>query len=134
MKLEEIIDALHMADDESKAFYDSETRDIVWLSEYTMSRAEYEATSEALDEHGFVRLPTKRDIHEYGIMKDFIETVSEDAQERLWEAINGRGAFRRFKDTVVKLNLDQRWYDFRDAAFEKAAREWCEENDIEIED
>ena len=42
----------------------------------------------------------------------------------------GKGAFRRFKDSVIRLGLDQRWYQWRDEAYKKKAIEWCEENGI----
>ena len=46
-------------------------------------------------------------------------------------AINGRGAFRRFKDTVNRYGIEDQWYAFRDAGYAAVARRWCEENDVE---
>ena len=63
----------------------------------------------------------------YQDMADFIDLVSDDrASRRLARAINGRGAFRRFK---VELNeeyphLLQPWYDFRDTRAARRAVEW----------
>lgn len=55
-------------------------------------------------------------------------------QEILDRAIRGRGAFRRFEDKVYDLGLEQKWYQYRDKAHEKIARQWCEENGIDIEE
>lgn len=64
-------------------------------------------------------------------MEDFCGSVGNDRiSDMLFSAIKGRGAFRRFKDTVSKYNLDDSWYKFRYEAFKKIAVEWCEENDI----
>ena len=44
----------------------------------------------------------------------------------------GRGAFRRFKDKLYDLNLEKQWYQYRDEAYEKIARQWCERHKIDI--
>ncbi|MBP3041389.1 hypothetical protein J9303_18245 [Bacillaceae bacterium Marseille-Q3522] len=66
----------------------------------------------------YIRLPTQFDIHEYSIMEDYAYSV-DDARKsnKLLRALSGRGAFRRFKDTVIDLGLSQDWYDFRDLAY-----------------
>ena len=38
-------------------------------------------------------------------MEDFVDTLSGAAHDRLAFAIQGRGAFRRFKDAVIKMGL-----------------------------
>ena len=55
-------------------------------------------------------------------------------QEKLEEVnnINTRGAFRRFKDKLYDLNLEKHWYQYRDEAYEKIARQWCERHKIDI--
>jgi hypothetical protein len=82
---------------------------------------------------GFIGLPDRYDIHEYQMMVDFAETVEDvRSAERLSTSLRGSGAFRRFKDTVRLLGLEQAWYKFREQAYEAAAIEWCRENGIEF--
>ena len=45
--------------------------------------------------------------------------------------LQDRGAFRRFKDRLFDLNLEQKWYDYRDRAYERIAKEWCEKYNID---
>ncbi|WP_276662556.1 UPF0158 family protein [Syntrophomonas wolfei] len=45
-------------------------------------------------------------------------------------AIRGRGAFRRFKDKVQRLGIQQQWDKFREEAFKEIAIDWCEYNNI----
>lgn len=49
------------------------------------------------------------------------------------QAIRGKGAFRRFKDCLFDLGMEQEWYKYRDACYEKIAREWCEKHGITAE-
>lgn len=130
--LDIIIVALETSNDETTMFYDRQLADTLLLSEYM---DDFEELAEAIDadvEHRYLRLPDRREINEYGMMKDFIETLSEGVEkETLAMAISGRGAFRRFKDTLYRFDLEARWYAFRYAACARVARNWCEENDIE---
>jgi hypothetical protein len=60
-------------------------------------------------------------------MADFTELVSDDqAARRLARAINGRGAFRRFKDELHEEypHLLTAWYAFRDARAARRAVDW----------
>ena len=41
----------------------------------------------------------------------------------LARVIQGRGDFRRFKDKLYDLNLEKQWYQYRDEAYEKIARQ-----------
>lgn len=131
MKLDDVILALEMTSDTSRAFYDLATHEIVWLDDFGMTGEEYETAADTLDEHGFHRLPDRREINEYGMMAEFAE---EHPSSELYLAIDGRGAFRRFKDTIRRLGLEQEWYQFRDAQYVRVAREWCQECGIELED
>jgi predicted nucleotidyltransferase len=62
----------------------------------------------------------------YGDMQDFIERVRDPQARNLLElAIAGRGAFRRFKDTLLDFpELREAWFRFHDARVERRAISW----------
>jgi hypothetical protein len=69
---------------------------------------------------------------QYRIMERFIDDLEDErAQELLYVAIDGKGAFRRFKDTAHYLGLIEDYYRYKDAALLKEARSWCEANELE---
>ena len=43
-----------------------------------------------------------------------------------------RGAYRRYKDLLVRRGALDLWYDFSNKAEEAGLREWCAENGIEL--
>lgn len=133
VKLSEIIDAIEMTDRESEYFLDQTTGEIVWINEFAMTRSEQEEAYNQLDEHGFYRLPTSFDLREYDLMEDFVYSLPTSKQSKLANAITGRGAFRRFKDGIRQLGIEQQWYDYQAEAYKKKAIEWCEENELEYE-
>ena len=62
----------------------------------------------------------------YRDMAEFIDTVTDpDRADRLGIAIQGRGAFRRFKDTLARWPVElDRWYGFSDDRQRGRARAW----------
>ena len=62
----------------------------------------------------------------YGDMQDFVTHVREPrTREALERALAGRGAFRRFKDSLLEYaELRRAWFDFHDARGERRAIEW----------
>ena len=80
----------------------------------------------------FVQLPSKYELHEWQIMSDFVEEMPDgERKEDLRDSIHGKGAFRKFKYMVERLDLLEDWYAFKSAAYREKAREWCEDNDID---
>lgn len=123
-----------MTDRESEYFLDKETGEIVWVSDFAMTSEEKEEICDTLDEHGFFRLPTSFDINEYSIMENFVHSLPESKSDRLARAISGRGAFRRFKDSIRQMGIEDQWYEYQGNAYKWMAIEWCEENKIEYMD
>src|SRR6266498_593669 len=62
----------------------------------------------------------------YGDMEDFIARVRDPrARDLLERAVAGRGAFRRFKDTLLDFqDLREVWFAFHDARMERRVIEW----------
>ncbi|WP_343069412.1 UPF0158 family protein [Geomicrobium halophilum] len=63
----------------------------------------------------YVPVPEGFEINDYHLMETFIATLeSEHKQEKLARTIQGKGAFRRFKDLVIELNVADEWYDYQE--------------------
>jgi hypothetical protein len=43
-----------------------------------------------------------------------------------------RGAYQKFRALLIRRNALDRWHDFESKATERALREWCEFNSIEV--
>ncbi len=72
----------------------------------------------------------------YGDMQVFIQTVEdEDLREKLRIAIDGKGAFRRFKNVLVKYpEQRERWFEFKEERTKERVVDWLELIGIEFED
>lgn len=69
---------------------------------------------------------------QYQWLDDFIKQVEDDAvRARMEAAINGKGAFRRFKDILLTLPDERRkWFEFRDVKMRERIVEWVAEHGI----
>jgi len=81
----------------------------------------------------YVSVP-RGDSHEgYRDMQRFISTVQDDRlREQLWRAIEGRGAFRYFKDVLADHPQErERWFDFKNERVRWRVLGWLESIGVE---
>jgi predicted nucleotidyltransferase len=81
----------------------------------------------------YIGVPQGEPSEGYEDMEDFILTVQDERlQDRLWAAIRGRGAFRRFKDVLYAHPAEQeRWYAYKERRLEERVIMWLAEEGIE---
>ena len=81
----------------------------------------------------YLTIPHGDSYEGYNDMEAFIFTVEDrDLQDRLWQAIRGRGAFRRFKDTLASHRRERnRWFEFKDGLMERRVLDWLASEGIE---
>jgi len=51
-------------------------------------------------------------------------------REKMLASLKGKGAFRRFKDTVFYLGIRDDWFAYRDNRFRDIAERWCMDNKL----
>jgi hypothetical protein len=83
-------------------------------------------------DRGLIRIEPIPSREAYGDMEDFIAQVRDSrARDLLERAIAGRGAFRRFKDTLLDFQeLRAVWFAFHDARMERRAIEWLADEEL----
>lgn len=140
VKLSAVLDAIEMASDSCEYYYDLENNETVCYMnpDYYGAEAENDALGDMIAEGfrtRFIPLPGRYEIHEYRIMEEFIddEVPAGGFQNQLYNAIRGRGAFRRFKDAIRRMGIEQEWYDYRSEYYKKLAIEWCEDHELDYE-
>ncbi len=129
--LDELCSAMEDNSCEREHYLDLVTGEILLLTEY-MGDDVVKKLRENIDDDPdrYDRIP-KAESHEgYEDMQDFIATVKN---ERLWEllevAINGKGAFRRFKDVLLNYPEErERWFHFKDNRVQARALQWLDES------
>jgi len=69
---------------------------------------------------------------QYQWVDEFAKTIeTPDTKARIEAAINGKGAFRRFKDILMTMPDERRrWFEFRDQMIRKRIVDWVLEHGI----
>lgn len=70
---------------------------------------------------------------QYQWLDDFIRQVEDETlRGRMEAAINGKGAFRRFKDILLTLPDERRrWFEYRDVKMRERIVEWVAEQGVQ---
>ena len=129
ISLDELCDAMGNSSFESEYFLDLKTGEILFLSQYADDEETGELKEQIEEEfERYERIPSAEFHEGYRDMVDFITTLeNEHLAELLGVAIDGKGAFRRFKDVLLDHpEEDERWFRFKDDRMEARALEWLE--------
>jgi hypothetical protein len=145
VSLRDIVEALDLQSDELHSSLDPNTGEIITFNDEEISivqRGNWESApawmqeqlpkiKRALEDDRILELPDRAHIDEWRMMQDFV--VEEEqcrCRSELESAVHGDGAFRRFRDAIRRLGLEDKWLRYREVGYERVAREWLEENNI----
>ncbi|MCT8138397.1 hypothetical protein H1D32_11935 [Anaerobacillus sp. CMMVII] len=149
VKLQDIIDQIQTQFDETHSFVNLKTGQTFFVTTEELRKAEeddelFEGLAEweidslklAIDvlenEEDYLELPDKFEINEYEMIEDYCYSISnENYKNILLRAIQGKGAFRRFKDQIIDLGIEQDWYQFQGEKYKEIAIKWCKNHEIE---
>ncbi len=149
IKLTDLIDAIEFHSDESQSFINLKSGEICLISAEELHSAEeddhdypeWQTENIKVAKHylenpdDYLSLPSQHDVDEYRIMEDFTSNLEDEKMTgQLLISLRGKGAFRRFKDSVILLGIDKEWYKFRDERYKQFAIDWCAENKINLKD
>ena len=116
-------------------YLDLKTGKVLMISE-NMDDEEIEKLTDEIDENPdrYEGIPRAESHDAYEDMEDFIATVGNKHLVELLEvAIGGKGAFRRFKDVLVRYPEErERWFRFKDDRVQQRALEWLDDIGISL--
>jgi hypothetical protein len=147
VQLKDILEGMEFQSDEVTAYLHRPAGRVIAVSDEALQPAEEGAGADEVEEleladargileagEDYLALPDRFEIDEYRMMERFAAGVADPAaQAELGDALRGRGAFRRCKDAVRRLELAEEWYAYRDRGYEAVARAWCEAHAIVVE-
>ena len=77
---------------------------------------------------GFIKIEPASSREQYRWMERFVSSVEDEAlRDRLLIAIDGKGAFRRFKDVLLSFPVErERWFNYRADLLHNHINRWFE--------
>ena len=86
------------------------------------------------DVENYIALPNNFEIKDSDIMEEFIENVSNNNKRiQLENCMWQKGMYRKFKDKLIEIGLENEYYKFYDEKLKEIAIEWCNDNNLEYE-
>ena len=116
---------------DTESFLDTRTGEVVTVTEgaidYPEQRGKVQAGGEA-----YVRIEPAASREQYKWMERFVAGVTDEPlRERLVIAIDGKGAFRRFKDVLLNYPTErERWFSYRSELLHWAMHKWLEKEQL----
>ena len=115
---------------ENEAYLDRQSGKIYWHSEVADNDEEL---PDDIDDEKYILIPDKRELNlGKSLALDFAREFLADDYDEVRQIFSRRGAYRRYKELLVRRGALERWYDFSNKSEETALREWCAENGIEL--
>ncbi|MCA9299827.1 MAG: hypothetical protein KDA28_12215, partial [Phycisphaerales bacterium] len=119
----------------AECYLDCDTGRVIMLFDPFVSGEADTELREAIDEDGegrYVSIPRDETRSAYRRMERFVGTVdAESARAELERALEGKGAFRRFGNTVYGLGMNKQWFAFREHELQKEGARWLERIGVE---
>ena len=87
-----------------------------------------------LDRDQCIEIPHKNDLDLGGnLVFEFVEEYIPDDYERVREMFRRSGAYSRYKALLERRGLLKKWHDIENSREERALRNWCKDNEIELD-
>jgi len=115
----------------NQAILCKETGEIFYASEYD---DEDEIPEDVYEKNECIEIPDKNELDlGKNLVFEFVEENLPEMYERVRQIFRKRGAYARYKDLLDEKGLLQRWYDFENDRQTQALKEWCADNEIELD-
>lgn len=116
---------------EHNAYISLDTGEIYWTSELNPVEEGIPDDLETSDR--YIAVPHKNDLDlGRNLALRFVAQERSDLYERVEGFFRRKGAYARFKELLEAEGVLEKWYKFEAECLERALREWCAENDIQI--
>lgn len=108
-----------------------DTGKIYYVSEFGDS----DELPEDLDDDTCIEIPHKNELGlGKRLVRDFVSQNLPDDLGEVNQIFRRKGAYARYKELLERRGLLDDWHSYENKRTESALREWCAENNIEIED
>jgi hypothetical protein len=117
---------------DTESFLDSRTGEVITIVDSGEGTGELRGRVTAGGE-AFIRVEPASSREQYKWMERFVASVTDEAlRERLVISIDGKGAFRRFKDVLLNYPSErERWFSYRAELLHWNMQEWLKREDLQ---
>lgn len=116
---------------EHNAYVSLDTGEVYWTSDLDPIEEEVPADLETSDR--YLAIPHKNDLDlGRNLALRFVARELPECYEQAADFFRRKGAYARFKQLLESEGMLEKWYKFEEESVERALRDWCAENDIQV--
>jgi|GEM_PF-2712157 len=136
-KLENIVDELELISDDGVSFLHKMTGELIHFNSYELKNNLRNPTKTKIDsgkkdfaETDYLKLPTKNEIDEYGLMLNFLRNnPNKNISEEIADLEKDHNVnYWQLRNVILHHNIGNEWYKYKREAFQKIAINWCNKN------
>lgn len=103
---------------------------------YTSEMGDSDALPEDLEESDkYIAIPHKNDLNlGRALVFEFTEEYLPAELDEVLAIFRKRGAYSRYRDLLERKGFLQTWYQYEEDRQKAGLRDWCAENDIELQE
>jgi len=149
VKLSDIVESWTSTDPWTTFYLDKETGDIIPITHAEFFQAEKPFLAEPQPDgkpdvkrvarailnrdDRYILIPSRYDLDEFAIMEQFCSSVEDDrVSEILSEALKDIRGVDVFEQALIRHGMVEDWHSHLQQELIVAAKEWCENNDIDF--
>jgi hypothetical protein len=115
----------------NSAYISRDTGQVYWISELAPLDEEVPDDLEASDRYLLVPHKTELDLGRNLALR-FAASELPEHYDQVVDIFRRKGAYARFKELLDSVGALKRWYNCEADATEKALRDWCTSNDLQL--
>ena len=121
-------------DDDIGDYEDVEVEEVPLIPEWMEDEIELALDIFIYEKERYARVPERNPRYGYDTMRAFADTlVDESLRETLLEVLEGKNAFRRFKDSLAPYPKERKlWYGFNAKASRDEIRAWLRSIGLDV--
>lgn len=101
---------------------------------YTSDMGDSDELPEDIDDPKYISIPHRNDLDlGKALVIEFTSEFLPEELERVYSIFRRRGAYSRYKELLDKKSLLDKWFKFENDRQKATLKEWCDENNIELE-
>lgn len=135
IKIDDLLNAMETNSDLLQWYYDRQEDKLIIVSDDCDDSIEdyfCKKDIEADEEDRFISTPTEHNIYEHNMMVTYSNNHPNELRDILLGTLFKKGAFRRFKDTLFELDMQDDWYKYKREEYVKIAYTWADKYGIKI--
>ena len=119
----------------NQAFLCKESGKIYYYDDNEEPHADQGLPLDINDDEKYLAIPNKHQLDlSRSFALDFVRQFLANDFDVVRRMFNRRGGYRKFKALLVRRRALDRWHEFETRAAQKALRQWCADNSVEIID